>query len=301
MFIGYPCLNWGLAQRPNKTFRLASYSEERVRATVAGNLEATARILEWNRDHGLGYFRISSELVPFASHPICRFDWAEAFADRLAAIGAFIRATGMRIAMHPDQFTLINSPDDKVFQSSRAELAWHARLLDAMGLDLTARIQIHVGGAYGNREASRSRFVDRFHLLPEAIRRRLSIENDDRLFTLADCLWISERTGVPVLLDVFHHALNGAGEPPEEALDAAAGTWTRETGRLLVDYSSQAPGKRPGTHAETLDRADFSRFLRDNAGHDLDVMLEIRDKEASALLALELAATDPRLRRPAAG
>lgn len=295
MRIGYPCLNWGLKARPNRTFRLASYSDERFRDTVRGNLAATADILRWNAARGLGYFRISSELIPFASHEICTVAWAAEFGSAIAELGKLARDAQMRITMHPDQFVLINALEERIVTSSIADLAWHAALLDGMGLDSTARIQIHVGGVYGDKEASRERFVRRFELLPPAISRRLAIENDDRHYTLADCLWIHQRTGVPVLFDVFHHSLNNQGESLVEALKAASASWKDPAGRLLLDYSSQAQGKREGTHADTLDEDDFTHFLQTSRPFEFDVMLEIRDKETSALRALSLATTDPRL------
>ncbi|HNV68103.1 MAG TPA: UV DNA damage repair endonuclease UvsE [Candidatus Ozemobacteraceae bacterium] len=298
MFIGYPCLNWSMNERPNRTFRLASYSDERFRETVAMNLRATEAILRWNLAEGFGYFRISSDLIPFASHPVCAVDWAAEFADDLARLGAYIRQHNMRIAMHPDQFTLINAKDPEIVARSVKELAWHACFLDAMGLDATARLQIHVGGVYGDHAASRERFVREFEKLPPAIAHRLTVENDDRHYSLEDCLWISDRTGIPVLFDVFHHSLHGDGRPVSDCLKQAARTWSKKAGRLLVDYSSQQPEKRPGTHADTLDDSDFSQFLAASKGTDFDVMLEIKDKETSARRALALAQSDPRLRKP---
>ncbi|MCL5743384.1 MAG: hypothetical protein M1541_05565, partial [Acidobacteria bacterium] len=130
------------------------------------------------------------------------------------------------------------------------------------------------------------RFAQRYRALPGNIRRRLVIENDDRLFPLRDCLEISRDTGVPVVFDAFHHAILNRGEPLREALTGSLGTWSKQDGCAIVDYSSQEQGKRPGAHASTIDPADFRRFLRAAQGLDFDVMLEIKDKEASALKAL---------------
>ena len=187
--------------------------------------------------------------------------------------------------MHPDQFTLINSPDPEIFQRSAAELSYHARVLDLLGLDLTARVQIHAGGAYGDKPASLDRFCRRFERLPAAVRRRLAVENDDRLYRVADCLLISRRTGIPVLFDSFHHRLNSRGESAAEGLAMAAATWKRADGPPMVDYSSQKKGERAGSHAESIDLKHFARFIAAAAGMDFDLMLEIKDKERSALRA----------------
>jgi len=285
MKIGYPCLNRSLGCTPSRTFRLASYSTQRLRESLGYNLECLQRILEFNRSSGLLFLRITSDLVPFASHPVCAFPWPEEFARRFAALGAFIRRHGMRISMHPDQFTLINSPDEGIFRRSAAELAYHARVLDLLGLDLTARIQIHAGGVYGDKQASLDRFCARFEKLDETIRRRLAVENDDRLYRVADCLLISRRTGVPVLFDSFHHRLNSRGEGVAEAQALAAATWKRRDGLPMVDYSSQKRDGRAGSHSESIDLRHFVRFIAATAGRDFDIMLEIKDKEKSALRA----------------
>jgi UV DNA damage endonuclease len=293
--IGYPCINRSIGCTANHTFRLASYSGERVGATVAGNLECLERILRFNREHGILFFRITSDLVPFASHPVMDFPWQDRFRDRFREIGRLVRDSGFRISMHPDQFVLINSPDAGITERSVAELRYHAAVLDLMELDTTAKVQIHVGGLYGDREGSIRRFVDRAAGLPEAVLRRLVVENDDLRFPLADCLRIHGEAGIPVLFDAFHHELLNHGESLSDALGLASGTWGRSDGIPMVDYSSQEEGKKRGSHRATLDPGHFHRFLAGTRPHDLDIMLEIKDKERSALAALGIARGDPRL------
>lgn len=210
-------------------------------------------------------------------------------------LGEFIRRHGMRIAMHPDQFTLINSPDKNVIRRSVAELFYHARLLDMLGLDDTARIQIHVGGVYGEKEKSLNRFIKRYASLDVGIKRRLSIENDEKNYSLSDCLHIHQVTGIPVIFDVFHHSIFNQGEGLNESLRQAESTWGKEVGRLIVDYSSQEEGKRPGAHASSISLPGFKNFLRESFPFDFDLMLEIKDKEKSALKAIHAARCDPRL------
>jgi UV DNA damage endonuclease len=285
MKIGYPCLNRSLGCTSSRTFRLRSYSPERLLATVRDNLLCLRRLLEFNRQNGLLFSRVTSDLVPFASHPVCRVQWPDVFAADFAELGAFIRRSAMRISMHPDQFTLINSPAAGIFQRSAAELEYHSRILDLMGLDVTAKIQIHVGGVYDDKVGSLDRFCRRFERLAPGVRRRLVVENDDRQYSLADCLRISRRTGIPVLFDSFHHQLNNDGEELATAVSLAAASWGKNDGAPMVDYSSQKRGARPGSHAESIDLRDFSRFLKAVGGTDPDIMLEIKDKEKSALRA----------------
>lgn len=297
MKIGYPCINLGFACRPSKTFRLASYSDELLQRTVENNLACLDEILKYNVEHHLLFFRLTSDLIPFASHPVCTFRWQEHFAPRFAQSGAYIRNHHMRISLHPDQFTLINSPDETILKRSEAELRYHAEILELMGLDRTAKIQIHAGGVYGDKKASLERFVRRWHQLDQRIRDRLVVENDDRSYTLADCLMLNDATGIPVLFDVFHHAVNSSGESVLQAMERAAATWRMDDGIPMVDYSVQKPGARKGSHADSIDPEGFARFLEESSGVDFDVMLEIKDKERSALRAVEIARDDPRLER----
>jgi len=294
MKIGYPCINRTIGCTADRTFRLKSYSESRLIETVENNLDCLLQILEFNVKYNIFFFRITSDLVPFASHPINRFDWINHFQNLFENVGSFIHKHNIRISMHPDQFIVINSPDEGIWERSRAELVYHTQVLDALELDSTARIQLHVGGVYGNKPASMERFALRFSQLPASVQSRLVIENDDRLFTVADCLNVSTITGIPVLFDTFHHSVNNSGETVEQAIALCAETWTMKDGLPMVDYSSQAPGERKGNHAESLDPDHYSTFLKNTQSIDFDIMLEIKDKEASALKAVSLSKSDIR-------
>ncbi len=288
MHIGYACINRSLDCTSSSTFRLASYSKKRLIETVRSNLACLERILRFNVEHGILFFRISSELIPFASHPVNRMDWAGLFGPELHALGRFIRGYRMRMGMHPDQFVVLNSNRPEVVESSVAELAYHAKLLDAMGLPARAKIQIHLGAAYGDKKGAMAAFVRTWRTLDRAIKRRLVIENDDRLFSVGDCLWVSGQTGIPIVLDTFHHECLNNGEGLGEAMESVSRTWRKIDGIPIVDYSSQNPDKRPGAHADTLDPKHFLRVIKDLAGVDLDLMIEIKDKEESALKALRI-------------
>ena len=295
MRIGYPCINRSIGCTASHTFRLASYTEERLEETVKENLTCLKKILEYNHEHGMLFFRITSDLVPFASHPICTFPWQEHFAEEFQRIGKFIRQHGFRISMHPDQFVLLNAPDTLVFQRSIADLVYQTQVLDLMGLDRSAKVQVHVGGVYGDKPASMERFSEKYEQLEPAIKNRLVIENDERLYTIGDCLAIHERTGIPVIGDSFHHALNNNGERFVDQLKNLGATWNVHDGIPMIDYSSQEPGKRTGAHAEHIVLEDFRQFLHETRTADFDIMLEIKDKEKSALSALDIARDDPRL------
>jgi UV DNA damage endonuclease len=266
-----------------------------MRDTVNGNLACLEKILAYNVRHGMLFFRITSDLVPFASHPVCTFPWQDEFAGVFEKTGEYIRQHGFRISMHPDQFVLLNAPDKGVLQRSIADLGYQVQVLDLMGLDRSAKVQVHVGGVYGDKPAAIDRFVKQYDLLDTTIRDRLVIENDERLYTLSDCLAIHELTGIPVIADTFHHSLYNTGEQFTALLGPIRKTWKAHDGIPMIDYSSQEPGKRVGAHALHIEAEDFRQFLRETLPADFDIMLEIKDKEKSALAALGIARDDPRL------
>lgn len=286
MNIGYPCSNLSIDCRASHSFRLASYSPARLIETVQANLDCLGQILQWNLEHDICFFRISSDTVPFASHPVMTVNWQQHFADHLAALGACIREHEMRINVHPGQYVLLNSPKPEVVKRSIAELQYHADLMDLMQLDHTHKIQIHTGGVYGDKPVAIMAFVEHYRALPEHIVKRLVIENDERQYSLADNLEIHEQTGVPVLFDTFHHSLLNEGETLQEAFDRFMPTWAGH-GLPMMDYSSQHPEKQPGAHTPSIDIEDFRTVISELGDRNVDLMLEIKDKEQSVMKAQE--------------
>jgi UV DNA damage endonuclease len=196
--------------------------------------------------------------------------------------------------MHPGQYTVLNSKDDGILARSIKELQYHAFVLDALDLDTSAKIQIHVGGVYGDKNKSIQRFIERYHNLDEALKQRLVIENDDRSYTIEDCMRIHEKTGVPILFDAFHHELNRSGSSNADALATITRTWQESDGIPMVDYSYHHSGGPKFSHTESIDGSHFERFLTTTQPYDVDIMLEIKDKETSALKAVEIARKDKR-------
>ena len=291
MRLGYACVNTGLPSS-GRTMRLANATPERLREVIAGNLDALEAILRWNADHGIEVFRLTSDLIPFASHPVNRLCWWEEFASRFADLAAVIRDGGARISTHPGQYTVLSSASVEVVEAAVAELVYHDRLLEALGLDASHKIVLHVGSGTGDA-ATAARLRSRVAALPAGPRSRLVLENDER-WTLAAMLAIGADCAAPIVFDAFHHrlapSLEGVGL--HELAERAAATWKTPDGRPEVHFSTQAPGRRPGAHAETLDLAAFAPFVEEVGGMPLDCILEVKDKERSLLRARPLIAAD---------
>ena len=296
MKIGYPCINLTLKNPYSSTFRLKSFSEKRFNETVKNNLNHLSNILKFNLNNNILFFRLSSGIIPFASHPICSIDWDCIFKTELNEIGKFIKKNNMRISMHPDQFVILNSKNEKIIENSVRELQYHSKVLESMNLTHSAKIQIHIGGVYEDKRASKERFIKTFMKLEENLRKRIIIENDDRSYSLKDCLDISDETGIPIVFDTLHHECLNNNETVQEALTSATNTWKYVLdGYPIIDYSSQSTGERRGKHTKTIDKNHFISYYKELVKSSknkpmaaADIMLEIKDKEKSALLALDL-------------
>jgi UV DNA damage endonuclease len=286
MKIGYPCINYSLKCSPNKTLRLKNFNEKRVIEIINNNLNCLLEILNFNKNHEIFFFRISSETIPFASHEIMNINWREYFKDSFLKIGEFIKNNNMRVSMHPDQFILINSIREDVYIRSIKELEYHAIFLDSLELDESHKIQIHVGGVYNNKNESIERFIIRYEKLPQLIKKRLVIENDDKFYNILDCILINKKIGIPIVFDYFHFNLNNLGENLNDVLPYIINSWNRKDGIAIFDYSSRENGKKFGTHANKIDLKDFENFIKLTRPYDFDIMLEIKDKEKSAIKAI---------------
>ena len=160
MSIGYACHTLAVSGAEMKKCLLRNADEATLRGLIEWNLSALERMVDYNLQNGIRLYRISSDLIPFASSPVNRIPWALDYAERLAAIGRKILLGGIRVSMHPGQYTVLNSPDPTVAENAVRELVYHTQLLDALGIPASHRIILHIGGAYGDKPAALARFND---------------------------------------------------------------------------------------------------------------------------------------------
>jgi UV DNA damage endonuclease len=288
MKIGYPCINNRINCTANRTFRLVNYSEDNLIKKVKENLDCLKKTLNFNVENNLLFFRIGSGLIPFASHEICKFNWFKYFQKEFKEIGDFIKKNEIRISMHPDQFVVLNSKNDDIVKKSVKEIDYHCDVLDFMGLNQEAKIQIHIGGVYDDKNESINRFIKNYNRLKLKIKKRLVIENDHISYSLKDCLSVNKRIKIPIVFDVFHHECLNNKEDIFKAIKMASETWSKKDGKLMVDYSNQEEQKRKGVHRETINLDYFKSFLSEIKNIDCDIMLEIKDKEKSAIKVINL-------------
>jgi len=284
MKIGYPCANRSIGCSPSRTFDLRVFSRDHLILTIAENLSCLARILEFNRKAGLYFFVIGPELIPYAAHPANTLNWAEEFAADFAAVGAFIRDAGMRIAVQPSCGFAV--PEGK----GEREAAHAAAILDAMELGTDAKV-IAWAGSGPDRETAQDRTFEWLNRLPGGIRRRIAIRNDDTL-PVADCCAVAEECGVPVVYDHLHHCSAPSPFNSAEAMRRCAATWHEEDGAPILVFATP---EGDGRTAHTIDADRFAEVLEASRPENPDILIDFQDREQSALIAMIAAFEDPRL------
>jgi UV DNA damage endonuclease len=276
----------------SRTCRLSNATPARLRELTGENLAALDRVLSFLQRENVHLYRISSNLIPFASHAVNRTKWWTEFGADFRHLGSRTKSLGVRVSLHPGQFTVLNSPNPAIVRASFAELRYQARLLDTLGTDTTCRIVLHVGGLYGGSEADAiGRFVKTAETLPREVLSRLVIENDDRLFDADEVLEVSRRLRIPVVFDWLHHLANPCRRPVREVLDDIFASWSPSDGIPKIHMSSQAGDGPPGAHADYVRTDDLLAFMAVAPDVPFDCMLEAKQKDRALLqLREELAA-----------
>jgi len=251
----------------------------RIHRIARENLDNLLRVIRYNIGEYIHVYRFTSKLFPFATYPL-EFEWnyADIFATELAAIGELIKKSGMRVSAHPDHFTVINSPDEKVFADSAKDLEYHDNILTAMGLNEDYKLVIHLGGFYGDKKESTNRFLRNFHRLPSRVQTRLMLENDDKIYSAEEVLKVCQELQLPMVLDIHHHACNPSRRLAE-LLPAIWATWPKGIPKIHV--SSPKDGQHSRHHADYVDAPPIIEFfnIAQHLDRDFDIMVEAKMKD----------------------
>ncbi len=250
----------------------------RLSELATDNAAALRAALDYCASHAIGCFRVNSQILPLRTHPQLGYgveDLPDGSAIRKAfqACGAFARRHALRLTFHPDQFILLSSPRSEVTRASIAELEYQAEVAAWIGADV---LNIHGGGVYGDKPAALDRFAATFRQLPAAIRRRLTLENDDRSYTPRDLLPFCEAHRIPLVYDVHHHRCLPDGYTVAEVTARAAATWEREPLFHLSSPREGWQGAHPEHHHDYIDVSDFPDEWR---AMNLTVEVEAKAKE----------------------
>ncbi|MGL5977929.1 MAG: UV DNA damage repair endonuclease UvsE [Erysipelotrichaceae bacterium] len=282
--VGYACMLSAPKLGNMKTCNLNNASEVRLRELIAHNLAVLEAYLQYNIHHNIQVFRISSDLIPFGSHTVNTIDWVADFAQQWQRLATLKQQHGLRLSMHPGQYSVLNSPDAGVVARTIADLTYHSKVLAALGCGQDSKLILHIGGVYGNREMAKQRFIVTALTLSDEIRKHLVLENDEKSWGIADVVEIAQQTKLPVVFDLFHHwCYTSNTQDTKLWMQRVATTWTPADGVMKLHYSQQAIGKPKGAHSQTIDLKQWSEEMDGLLEGDVDVMLEVKDKNLSAL------------------
>ncbi|PFA21556.1 UV damage endonuclease UvsE [Bacillus cereus] len=255
--------------------------EEKLYNVTKQNLMHTLRILHYNIAHEIPLYRLSSSIVPLATHPEVDFNYIDIFMPFWRKIGKFIREHNLRVSFHPNQFTLFTSEKSHITDNAVLDMTYHYNILDAMGIANSSYINIHVGGAYGNKEQAILRFHENIKKLPSYIKQQMTLENDDKTYTTSETLAVCQQERIPFVFDYHHHMANLCDEPIEDLLPAIFETWNHTNTIPKVHISSPRSEKEFRAHADYIDATFIKPFLSiaKNINQDFDIMIESKQKD----------------------
>lgn len=278
---------------PAKTMTYATYQkrDEKERtaqllAITKNNLQRTLRVLHYCIAHELPLHRMSSSIVPLATHPEAAWDFLKETKKECKEIEKLVKKYNIRTSMHPNQFTLFTSPRKEVTVNAVKDMQYHFDLLKGMGIEDRSYINIHIGGAYGDKPSALDRFYENIKLLPADVKARMTLENDDKTFTTLETLEVCENEGIPLMFDYHHYMANPDDNGSlEELLPRFVKTW-ENTGRPpKVHLSSPKDEKAYRSHHDFVSKDYVLPFfkLMSNYTDKLDVMIEAKQKDRAVL------------------
>lgn len=253
------------------------------------NIEHTKRMLYFNLAHEIEVYRMSSSIVPLATHPEVRWDFTTPFKKEWEELGELVRSNHLRVSFHPNQFTLFTSPKNTITENAVIDMSYHYQMLEAMGLADVGLINIHIGGAYGEKQQALIRFHQNLTTLPAHIKQVMTLENDDKTYTTEETLEVCEKESIPLVFDYHHHMANLCETPLEELWPRIVQTWAHVPHIPKIHISSPKTEKEFRSHADFVDPEFIMPFLQllKETGQDVDFMIEAKSKDQATLKLIE--------------
>ena len=291
--LGYACMNHEMSSRPkkhrittNRTMIKETFNKKGINyaADLAyQNVQDLYKILLWNEENNFKFFRLSSNIFPWHSE----YRWEdlpllEHIERWLTTCGDFAKEHGHRLTSHPGPFNKLTSDNDRIINNTIRDLEAHGWMFDRLGLPRTpfAKINIHVGAAYGNKEKACDNFCRNFEKLSDSVKTRLTVENDDKasLYSTQELYdLIYKRIRIPIVHDVHHHGFCTGGLSQEDAMRLAASTWGDV--RPVIHYSQSRAFEHNNPKIKPQAHSDSYWEPVETYGLDVDVMCEAKHKE----------------------
>ena len=293
--MGYACINMQLSSQKPRIYTGRSMIKRTFKskgidyASQLGldNCKDLYKILEWNKENGFNFFRITSNLFPWSSeYNLSDMPDYDEICDILSKAGGYAIDNDIRITSHPGPFNVLTSPHPHVVENCINDLSIHGEVFDLMNLSRTPynKINIHIGGAYGDKVSAMERFCENFHRLPDSVKTRLTVENDDKatMYSVVDLYeGVYCKIGIPIVFDYHHHRFCNGGLSEEDALEVAISTWNNIV--PVVHYSESRNIEQEDDKIRPQAHSDYVRDYIDTYGNRVDIMVEAKAKELAVL------------------
>ena len=292
MNLGYACINMSLGKNVTTNRSMVKRTFEAkgldyVSELALANSKDVLKILVWNKNNNIKFFRLSSALVPWGDGlDLTTLKDYNEISTALRKAGDYAKANGIRITSHPGPFVVLTSPKENVVEAAIKDLELHGKIFDLLGLSQTPynKINIHCNGVYGDKLSAMDRFCENYLKLSDSVKKRLTVENDDKasMYNVKDLMYIHNRINIPIVFDYHHHLFNTGDLSEEAALKLAATTWPKGITQEVHYSESKAlhennPKEKPQAHSL------YINALPNTYGLDLDVMVEAKGKELAIL------------------
>ena len=298
--LGYACINMELSARKpkvstNRTMRKKTFQEKGLDYTselILQNVTDLLEILKWNAANDIHFFRLSSEIFPWASeYKLEDLKDFDAIEEALYEAGLYASENNIRLTCHPGPFNKLCSPNEQVVLNTIKDLEINGRMMDLLCQPRSpwAKINIHVGGAYNDKPMALGNFCRNFARLSESVRSRLTVENDDKesLYSTKELYdGIFKKIGIPIVHDYHHHTLCTGGLSQQDAVELALQTWGDVV--PVVHYSQSRSIEYDDPKIKPQAHSDSYWEPIDTFGHRMDVMLECKHKEIGLFKMREL-------------
>lgn len=291
MNLGYACINMSLGKNvtTNRSMVKRTFNEkglDYVSELALANSKDVLKILVWNKNNNIKFFRLSSALVPWGDglNLTTLKDYDE-ISIVLRRAGDYAKANGIRITSHPGPFVVLTSPKENVVEAAIKDLELHGKIFDLLGLSQTPynKINIHCNGVYGDKLSAMNRFCENYLKLSDSVKNRLTVENDDKasMYNVKDLMYIHNKINIPIVFDYHHHTFNTGDLSEEEALKLAITTWGDIT--PVVHYSESKALHEENNKLKPQAHSDYIKSLPNTYGLNVDIMVEAKAKELAIL------------------
>lgn len=257
-----------------------NYNTSKLLEITKNNLDSLYEIIKYNVKNNFHFYRLTSKLVPLATHDKVDFDYITPLLDEYKKIGKLINDNNIRVDTHPDQYAVLNSMDSKIVKNTVEILEYHYKIMDAIGIK-DKIIILHVGSSACGKKASITRFINNFNKLPDHIKKCIVVENDDKVYNIKDVLELCHKINVPMVLDYHHFICNNEKEDINDYLKEIINTWDVKLPKMHFSSPKSKLKKEFRSHSDYINKECFIKFINilKKQDKDIDIMLEAKAKD----------------------